>query len=311
MATDFQTQKTDDQLRFIFNNPAHYHADIVQAAGQELRRRGVPFALPGPAVVAAATPIAAPIAAAETTPATAAPRPGPVYQPITYQSPPEPERGLVRTYLGLIITALLVMMGGLYWAIRTPVPPPAAAKHRPPPRLVEVATAPLPNSDANVARCVTQQAARLPATERAEVQNLRQYRELARRFWAAETLTEYLIEAAQTGQTAPAFDQQILLAHDAWAQWAKARVYGYHFGPGMADHLDRMTRVATQQTQTLADLPADVAAARAAAANGSPPASDPKSQQRTADAADLLRGLLPRSPVTGRAYPAINRRISL
>ncbi len=313
MATDFQSQKTDDQLRFIFNNPAHYHADIVQAAGQELRRRGAPIVLPGPAVAAAVVAAAAPspILAAETSPSAAPPRTGPVYQPITYQSPPEPEPGPLRKYLGLGLLALLLLAGGFYWFARTPTPSPVAVAHRPPPRLVEVATTPLPNSDANVARCVEQQTARLPAAERTEGQHLRQYRELARRFWAAETLTEYLIEAAQTAKTTPAFDQQVLLAHDAWAQWAKARVYGYRFGPGMAGHLDRMTRAATQQTQVLADLPADVAAARAATANGSPPAADPKSQQRAADVADLLRGLLPKSPVTGRVYPAINRRISL
>ena len=335
MTNDFYSQKTDAQLRFLVANPGYYHADIVRAAREELRRRGVPETVPKPAPAPAppapvppvfapvAAPPASPSAPAPLAPAPApAPRPtaaetaadaaldalvlpqrGPVYQPITYQSPPEPPPA--RLPWKLLALLGLLLLGGAGWLLKTqadaPAPPVA---RRPPPRLVEVATEVLPNTDAAIAACVDAQTARTPATEQADAQALRQYRELARRFWAAEILTEYLFEKARAGKTTPAFAHQLALAHDAWNQWAKARVYTYRFGPVMTDHLDRMGRVARQQTQVLMDLPAQLAAHQ-------PPDTEPNDQRRLADVYDLLRGLRPTSPVTRQPYPALTRRVSL
>ena len=321
MTNDIYAQKTDAQLRFLVANPGYYHADIGRAAREELRRRGVPEtapqpapapALPAPVPPISALPAPAPAprpTAAEATAdaalnAPVLPRTGPVYQVITYQSPPVPPPARWPRLL-LAGLGVLLLLGGAGWLLRpNPAAPAPPVAHRPPPRLVEVATEALPNTEATLAACVSAQTARTPAAEQANAQNLRQYRELARRFWAAETLTEYLFAQASAGKTSPAFANQLDLAHEAWQQWAKARVYSYRFGPVMADHLDRMSRVARLQTQVLADLPAQVAAHQA-------PTVEAQDQRRLAEVNDLLHGLRAASPVTQRPYPALNRRVSL
>lgn len=311
MTNDFYTQKTDAELRFLVANPSFYHADLVRAAREELHRRSTSETAPPPAPLAP-PPIPPPIPPAPAPRPTAVeaaldalvlPHRGPVYQVITYQSSPEPPPA--RPPWALLAVLGLLLLGGAGWLLKLKYAAPApAAAHRPPPRLVEVPTEVLPNTDDAIAACVDAQTASTPAAEQADAKNLRQYRELTRRFWAAETLTEYLFEKARTGKTSPAFADQITLAHDAWGQWAKARVYSYPFGPVMADHLDRMTRVARQQTQVLMDLPAQVAAHQA-------PDAEANDQRRLADVHDLLHGLRPASPVTQRPYPTITRQISL
>ena len=308
MTNDFYTQKTDAELRFLVANPSFYHADLVRAAREELHRRGTSETAPPPAPLVPPptlppAPALRPTAAEAALDALVSPHRGPVYQVITYQSPPEPPPA--RWPWGLLAVLGLLLLGGAGWLLKMKRDAPApAVAHRPPPHLVEVATEALPNTAATIARCVDEQTARTPAAEQADVKSLRQYRELTRRFWAAETITEYLFEKARTGKTSPAFADQIILAHDAWGQWAKARVYSYQFGPVMTDHLDRMTRVARQQTQMLMDLPAQVAAHQA-------PDAEANDQRRIADVNDLLHGLRPASPVTQRPYPTITRRVGL
>ena len=71
----------------------------------------------------------------------------------------------------------------------------------------------------------------------------------------------------------------------------------------MANHLDLMTRVANQQKEGLADL---LLVARNPQAY-----ENEKTRKRAADISDLLSGLLPKSPVTGRPYNTLVRHISL
>ena len=187
--TDFYHQKTDDELRFFVEHPDYYQPDLVVVARAELRRRGI----------AQSGPVTPPETVLPTGPMEAdAPQPTRRTGPLT-----------------LVLAALLLLSMGLYYflnqrseaareqrrAIR------AAEARKAPPRLVEVATAVMPSYD--VPAIVARQLARVPAAERAAAvragQPLRQYQELARRFWAAETQTEYLTNQAHAGQAGAAF----------------------------------------------------------------------------------------------------------
>jgi hypothetical protein len=71
----------------------------------------------------------------------------------------------------------------------------------------------------------------------------------------------------------------------------------------MADHLDRMNRVARQQNEALADLPAMLAARQSL--------QTPDFIRREANVQDLLAGLLPKSPATGQVYKVRQRVVHL
>jgi hypothetical protein len=182
-----------------------------------------------------------------------------------------------------------------------------AKSHKAPPRLYAVATSVIPNYEGVVAQCVDQQLKRVPAGERAAAkqakQPLRQYRELAKRFWTAQTQTEYVIEQARKENITPALAGHVESVMLTWQQWNKATVYSYKFGPAMADHLDLMSRVARQQQEGLADL--------LLVANNPQPFENEKTKKRAEDVSDLLSGLLPKSPVTGQPYNTIVRRVHL
>ncbi|GAB3871865.1 hypothetical protein GCM10028824_21580 [Hymenobacter segetis] len=277
--TDFYHQKTDAELQFFIENPDHYQPDIVAEARRELRRRGVALPQPAPAPAEVA------------------------YAP--------PTRGLPTGPLVLAVAVVLALtLGVLYFINHKNDPAPATtapAKPKAPPRLTEVATSTIPDFGPAVVASVQRQVQRIPAAERAaaakEAMPLRQYRELAKRFWTAETQTEYVMNQARRGQLDAALPGHIQAVGATWEQWNKALRYSYKFGPAMSDHLDIMTRVAQQQQEGLNDL--------LIVANNPQSYENDQTRKRTADVSDLLSGLLPKSPVTGQPYNTIVRRVRL
>ena len=158
-----------------------------------------------------------------------------------------------------------------------------------------------------MARCVVEQLARVPAAERtaatAAAKPLRQYRELTKRFWAAQTLTEYLTKQARDGQRLEVLPRQVDVVLAAWQQWNSAMVYSYKLGPVMDTHVDLMSRVARQQQDALSDLQNAVETKQ--------PLQDNKTALHDANMDDLLSGLRPASPVTQQPYAAHTRHIKL
>ncbi|MBO2010778.1 hypothetical protein [Hymenobacter negativus] len=328
--TDFYHQKTDAELQFFVDNPGYYQPELVQEARLELRRRGVGPVPPAPVAASVPEPAPAPAAA----PVFAAPAPAPSYQPASKAAPASGLPGFPVVMGVAVVLALSV--GGFYYVKQknspvTSVAPVAdvapvtdsvpaadiapateadpAAEATParknPPELTEVATSVVPTFD--VPAIIEQQLKHVPATERAAAaqagQPLRQYRELAKRFWTAETQTEYLLQQAQQGKLDTALPGHVEAAEVAWQQLNKATVYSYKFGPAMTSHLDIMSRVGRQQQEALSDL--------LLVANNPQSYENSKTRQRAADVNDLLSGLLPKSPVTGEPYVAIVRRVTL
>ena len=269
--TDFYHQKTDDELRFFVEHPEHYQPSLVEAARRELRRRGVLQPVPMEPVVT--TSFAAPAEA--------------------------PARWGTGVALGLL---LLVLGGGTYYLKQRDDTATAAAtqaredarRHQPPPSLTAVATSAIPNYDGVVAAAVAQQLRPLPAAEKANAPHLRQFRELAKRFWAAETQTEYLTNQATDGKAGPNFADQALVVRETWRAWNHAAVYTYEFDPAMKAQLVRMNEAASHQQHILDVLPGLLP--------GRKFLTDNETAGRTADVQDLVGGLLPVSPVSGRRY---------
>ncbi|WP_310396425.1 hypothetical protein [Hymenobacter sp.] len=282
-APDFYQQKTDAELQFFVDHPEYYQPGLIEAARRELRRRGV---LPAPPAIPDA-----PILHAPTGPAAA-----------------EPKAGTL-----LLVAAVVLTLGGGFFYLSKQQSRPATASPaatetpKAPPQLTEVATSVIPNYDGLVVRCVQRQVQRIPAAERAAAAKattpMHQYRELTKRFWAAETQTEYVTQQARLGNISAALPGHVEVVQATWGQWNKALVYGYKFGPAMANHLGLMTRVAQQQQEGLADL--------LLVARNPQPFENAKTIQRAADVNDLLSGLLPNSPVTGQPYQTIVRKIQL
>ena len=272
-APDYFAQKTPAELSFFIENPALYEPALVEEARRELRRRG--------------------LAPSQEAPATA-----------PYQSAPA-ESGR-RTGTWVAVAALVLMLGGgLFWnnqrdaeAAAAKAAASALAAKKAPPKLETVETNALPDFSATTAASVDQQLALVPAAEQAQLpaQPLRQYRELSRRFWTAETMSEHLLAQAQAGKSNPMLAEQTMLAREAWQQWNKAAVYSYKFGPVMTEHLDWMGRIASHQQHIMTDLP-DIMEKRELL-------TTPELTKREDETQDLLSGLLPASPVTGKPYKA-------
>ncbi|GAA4053325.1 hypothetical protein GCM10022409_45300 [Hymenobacter glaciei] len=274
---DFYHQKTDSELQFFVDHPELYQPSLIDSARRELRRRGV--ALAAPAELPA----------------------------LTYVSPDQSPAGGLRTGpLALGLAAVLVVgLGSFYVVKQKKQPPPvptAPAKPKAPPRLEEVEMSAIPTYDGVVDQAVAQQVQRLPAAERAAAKAkangmaLRQYRELAKRFWAAECQTEYLTNQAHAGKAGAMFADQALVARATWSNWNKAAVYTYKFGPAMQEDFQRMQEVASSQQHVLERMP-DLLPQRQFL-------TDKELNARGAEVQDWLRVLCPASPVTGKAYKA-------
>jgi len=259
-ATDVLRAKTDAELQFFVDNPGYYQPELVAAARQELRRRGV---APAPDQSA---PLALPEYEAEDT-------------------------GRARWPLLAAAAAGLLGLGGtLYWTAQpaAPAPRPALTSLK----LETVESHVLPNFD--IDKLTAEQLARVPAAEQREPQVKRQFQGLCRRFWAAETQSEYLTAQAHAGKASPVFADQTLVARETWRSWNKAVVYGYRFGPVMQKQFERMGQVASSQQHILARLPSQLP--------GRKFLTDKELQARDADVQAWLADLRPVSPVTGQRY---------
>lgn len=156
--------------------------------------------------------------------------------------------------LGLA-AVLLAGLGGSYFVKQKDklvVEAVASAKPRTPPHLEEVETSVIPDYGAAARNSVQRQVQRVPAGERATAaakaddMALRQYHELAKRFWTAECQTEYVVDRARQGKMDAALPGHVESAMATCEQWNKATVYHYEFGPQMPQHFDAMTRIARQ-----------------------------------------------------------------
>ncbi|TDN37272.1 hypothetical protein E4631_05015 [Hymenobacter sp. UV11] len=292
--TDALRAKTDAELQFFVDNPSFYHADIVTAAQRELMRRGLGSARPASAP-SPRPPGPTPTLAAQ--PAHAA-----AYTATAYDTDDTdgaaPTAG--RRPLLWVAALVLVLAGVWLWQKRTPTAAPVAMS-RPPHRspdslkLVEVVAHPLPSYDTDP--IVATQVAQIPAAEKQQAAALRQFRELCRRFWAAETQTEFLTNQAHAGQAGDLFADQALAVRSTWRDWNKAAVYSYDFGPKMKDQFERMGQVASSQQHILDRMPALLP--------GRKFLTDKELVEREIDIQDLMRGIRPTSPVTGRPYRAV------
>lgn len=260
-ATDVLHAKTDAELLFFVENPGYYHSDLVAAARQELRRRGI-----GPAPQPAA-------------PADAA----------DYEAEPAATRGPV--LVAALVLGLASVGGAIFWASR-PATPTVSPAPRPVPKLETVASHAIPNFD--IDKIVETQLARVPAAEKQTPQTLRQFKGLTRRFWAAETQTEFLTAQAYAGQASPSFAEQAELARETWRGWNKAAVYSYRLGPAMQAQYERMGQIASSQQHILAKLPGML--------DDKEFLTDKEMVARNNEVQDWLAGLRPASPVTGKAY---------
>lgn len=273
-APDVLRAKTDTELQFFIDNPSFYHADLVASVRQELRHRGV-----GP--TSAATP------------------------EIPYLTDYEKVSAPAKRPLYLL--AVVLGLGGVgasfWWTTRSPAATPIVANNLSAKllKLESVETQQLPTFDTEA--IVATQLARIPAAEKKEAQALHQFRELSRRFWAAETQTEFLTNQATSGKAGPRFTDQTLLVRENWRAWNKAVVYSYRFGPKMQGQFDLMSQAASSQQHILSSLPA-LLPNRAFA-------TDKELVAREADVQDWLAGIRPVSPVTGKAYKAIILKIKL
>ncbi len=258
--TDVLRTKTDAELLFFVENPGYYHTDLITAARQELRRRGI--SLPSQAPV----PDHADAYAEEDGPS---------------------RRPWVLGGLGLA-----AVVGALFWLNRPATPPVATTKPRPAPTLETVASHALPTFD--IDKLVDAQLARVPAAEKQTPQTLRQFKGLTRRFWTAETQTEFLTAQAYGDKASPAFAEQATLARETWRDWNKAAVYSYRLGPTMQAQYERMGQIASSQQHILSKLPGMLADKSFL--------TDKEMVARDTEVQDWLAGLRPTSPVTGKRY---------
>ncbi|OGX85747.1 hypothetical protein [Hymenobacter glacialis] len=270
-ASYFDHQKTNDELLFFVQNPSQYEPGVVEAARRELERRGA--ASPASPQPATAPYVSPPVAA-----------------------PASPVGKMVA--LGLLVVAL---GGGAYWLkqrddaqMATVKARQEARRNRPAPKLVEVATNAIPSYDGVVAKTVAAQLSKIPTQEKANPQHIRQFRELAKRFWAAQAQSEYLIDQATSGKANPMFGEQTVVARQTWTAWNHAAVYTYKFGPEMTRQVEHMGKVASNQQHILHRLP-DLLA-------DNEYKWDKEMLSRTAEVEDLMAGILPVSPVSGRPY---------
>jgi hypothetical protein len=269
--TDFYHQKTDAELLYFIQHPEHYQPSIIDAARRELQRRGV---------------------------APTKPSEGTTYNGSTaYDEAPPRARGKV---VALVLGAL-VLGGGGYWLQQRSTAQAEelrakeeARRRLPPPKLTEVATSAIPNYDGVVARVVAEQLKQVPAAEKANLQHLRQFRLLSKLFWAAQTQTEYLTNQAYAGKATPHFTDQSVLVRQTWNTWNQAAVYTYSFGPVMKEKFSRMAEAASHQQHILNEMPGMLTAQTLR--------QDQEMTSRVNEVEDLLGGLTPVSPVTGKRY---------
>jgi len=273
--TDALRAKTDAELLFFVENPSFYQPELVAAARRELQRRG---ALPAAPAVAS---------------------------PFDTNEPIAPARSS-RALLIVALVVIAVLAAGL-WRLNQQQTAARQAGARPGRlspdslKLESVVARPLPTF--NIEQIVDAQLASIPAAEKGQAQALRQFRGLSRRFWTAETQTEYLTDQAHAGKTSSAFADQALVARETWRAWNKAAVYSYRFGPAMQAQYRRMGLAASSQQHVLSRLPNLLPERKFL--------TDKELLARDAEVQDWLAGVRPTSPVTGRPYRATVLKMQL
>lgn len=274
--TDVLRAKTDAELRFFVDNPSYYHADLVAAAWRELEQRGLAQASPATAYTPASTYAAPPVAYED--------------EPVSRRQP---------LLIAAVVLGLAGAGGALYWASQ-PSAQALAAADAPKPRAAHSLTLETVESHAmpsfDIDKMVESQVASIPASEKKEAQALRQFKGLSRRFWAAETQTEFLTAQAHAGKANPVFAEQALLARGTWSAWNKGAVYGYRFGPTMQAQFKNMALVASSQQHILDRLPGLLPERKFL--------TDKELTAREAEVQDWMTGVRRLSPVTGKAYRA-------
>jgi len=266
--TDILRAKTDAELLFFIENPSFYQPELVATAWRELQRRG---ALPVAPAQASAFAVEEQEAPARRSP-----------------------------WLLIAVALVIATLAAGLWSLNRQQAAATKAAARPSRlspdslKLETVAAHPLPTF--NIEQIVDAQLASIPAAEKSQAQMLRQFRGLSKRFWTAETQTEYLTDQAHTGQAGSAFADQTLVARETWRGWNKAVVYSYDFGPVMRAQYQRMKLAASSQQHVLSRLPGLLPERRFL--------TDKELLARDAEVQDWLAGLRKTSPVTGRAYRA-------
>ncbi|WP_426061875.1 hypothetical protein [Hymenobacter sp. B1770] len=265
--SDFYQKKTDAELQYFLQHPEQYQPSLVDAARRELLRRGI-------------APVASPA-------------------PLMVEEEVVPSRSWGK--MVALTMGLLALGGGSYWLQQRSEAQQAVLRAReearrrlPPPKLTEVATSAIPNYDGVVARMVTEQLSKVPASEKANQQHLRQFRLLSKLFWAAQTQTEYLTNQAYEGKASPNFADQALVVRQTWDAWNQSAVYTYSFGPQMRERYSRMEKAAGSQQHILDILPGLLPNRQFL--------KDDEMTTRTDEVQDLVGGLTPVSPVTGQPY---------
>jgi hypothetical protein len=296
-STDALLAKTDTELQFFVDNPQFYQPTLVEAARRELTRRAAenpPQATAASAAPAGSTPVppAAPVWA---TPAPFAPPPALDY-PATYLDEPTRRRPWLVPLL--VVLAVIIGLGAYRWsaaAERASKAEAARAAARLSPdalKLDAVATTSIPTY--NIAQLVDQQAATIPAAEKQDAQALRQFREMTKRFWAAETESEYLTNLAHDGKAGDAFTNQALLNRENWRAFNRGAMYGFKFGPTMRGQYELMGKVAGSQQHIMERLPNML--------TDQAYLGDKELNARGADVQAWMAGLQRVSPVTGKPY---------
>ncbi|TGE15180.1 hypothetical protein [Hymenobacter elongatus] len=217
---DFLLSKTDAELLFLAQNPDFYHADLVAAAGRELRRRGVARAAEPPAAY--------------------------------YQDEDEaPARNWRMPAVGIGLLALAAIL--YFWPTGTKnwqnKQGPVAQRE-----LVAVQTHVFPTFDSLTATQLHQMPRTLPAAERTDTTAQRKFLLLARRFWEAENQTDYLCHEVQAARIDSTFPGQVDITLDKWKRLTSALVYDHKLQPAMTARVELMRHAAVVRRETLAAM---------------------------------------------------------
>ncbi|UOR05973.1 hypothetical protein MUN82_02450 [Hymenobacter aerilatus] len=219
--SDSFTEKTDDALRFLASHPSFYHSDIVRAAQQELRRRGL--RLPEIAEGATSAPL--------------------------LEYAPEPERSTLSRGLllgGGLVAALLLGV----WALQSTgadAEDVSVSTQRPTSLPASVVEQPATNDDmmpsfeALAQERVREASATVPATEWRDSIARNNYQQMVARYWTAEYQTAWLL--TRTSQR-PTPDLTLLgkinLVQDQWRRLTHAAAYDLKLKPVMQQRLEAM-----------------------------------------------------------------------
>ncbi|WP_022822668.1 hypothetical protein [Hymenobacter norwichensis] len=225
------TNKTDAQLLFLAQNPSLYHPDLIVAALQELRRRGI-----------------------SPEPATPVPRP---HHPRTDEDVAEPafwQRPA--PWVGLLV--VLLMGSILYWnnmqskAAQTVAVRPVEEK---PIVLETVETHLIPTFDSLTRTQIAQEMRQLTVAERtADTASTRRYRILATRYWDAENQSGYLFGKLNGKATDAVLANQAPVVIETWRRLTKALVYDHSLTPVLAERINLMRRAAYLRIQALQEV---------------------------------------------------------